>query len=214
MAGSPYSPPSYREMSNCRGGIGPSMASQLSSSELLSITRDATRFFGQRANPTRFKSASEAQAYRKMLMIAAGVNGPRPVASAVITVIQAAVPCRGRSLPVRSLPVRSLPIPSFAEPILAEEEDIEGPDVEEFVEDLSVELVPLPAVPEEVAREARLDAAWTLQTYLAPVPKTSTVPSFGGSTTSGSVDIAPDGFAVAAKPFSVMNPMRALAPTA
>ena len=196
------------------------MASQLSSSELLSITRDATQFFGQRANPRRFKSASEAQAYRKMLMIAAGVNGPRPVASAVITVIQASIsgPCNGRSLPVRSLPVQS---------ILSEEEageDIEVPEVEESVEDLSVELVPLPAIPEEVAREARLDAAWTLQTYGIPVPKISSGPassalgrqgpSFGGTATSGSVDIAPDGFAVAAKPFSVMNPMRALAPTA
>jgi len=201
------------------------MASQLSSSELLSITRDATQFFGQRANPRRFKSASEAQAYRKMLMIAAGVNGPRPVASSVITVIQAAisVSCDVRSLPpVKSLPptVRSLP-PII---IVEDEEDIEGPDVEESMEDLSVELVPLPAVPEEVAREARLDAAWTLQTYGIPAPKISSGPassalgrqgpSFGGTATSGSVDIAPDGFAVAAKPFSVRNPMRALAPTA
>ena len=147
-------------------------------------------------------------------MIAAGVNGPRPVASSVITVIQAAisVSCDVRSLPpVKSLPptVRSLP-PII---IVEDEEDIEGPDVEESVEDLSVELVPLPAVPEEVAREARLDAAWTLQTYGIPVPKSVTGPSFGGS--GGSGDIAPEGtILVSVKPFSVMNPMRASAPTA
>ena len=201
-------------MSNCRGGIGPSATSQLSSSELLAITRDATQFFGQRARPTRFRSASEAQAYRKMLTIAAGVNGPQPVASAVIAAMQAAIsgPCRGRSLPSRSLPpmVRSL-LPII---VVEDEEDIEGPEVGTPDEDISIDIVPAPAIPEEVAREARLDAAWTLQTYGIPVPKISSEPSFGGTATSGSVDIAPDGFAVAAKPFSVMNPMRASAPTA
>jgi len=149
-----------------------------------------------------------------MLTIAAGVNGPRPVASAVITVIQAAIsgPCRVRSLPhVKSLPpmVRSLP-PII---IVEDEEDIEGPEVGTPDEDISIDIVPAPAIPEEVAREARLDAAWTLQTYGIPVPKSVTGPSFGGS--GGSGDIAPEGTVlVSVQPFSVMNPMRASAPTA
>ena len=205
-------------MSNCRGGIGPSTVSQLSSSELLSITRDATQFFGQRARPTRFRSASEAQAYRKMLTIAAGVNGPQPVASAVIAAMQAAIsgPCRVRSLPSRSLLGRSLPPMARSLPpiiVVEDEEDIEGPEVGTPDEDISVDIVPAPAIPEEVAREARLDAAWTLQTYGIPVPKSVTGPSFGGS--GGSGDIAPEGTVlVSVQPFSVMNPMRASAPTA
>ena len=198
-------------MSNCRGGIGPSATSQLSSSEILSITRDATQFFGQRTPPIRFRSASEAQAYRKMLTIGAGVNGPRPVASAVIATVQAAVrPCRLRSLHVKSLSI--VPVLSFVEPIITDvEEDMEGLEVEEPVEDLSVEIMPVPAVSEEVAREARLDAAWTLQTYAAPAPKSVMVPSFGG--TEGSGNLAPDGYVATVKPFSIVNPMRVLAPT-
>jgi hypothetical protein len=215
-------------MSNCRGGIGPSAVSQLSSSELLSITRDATQFFGQRG---RFRSASEAQAYRKMLTIGAGVNGSRPVASAVIATVQAAVrPCRlGRSLIMR----RSVPEqviiqeqgPAIAEVHVNEQEQEQGlammeiqedeytEEVEVPVEDLSIELVPIPAVPDDVAREARLDALWELQTYAAPAPKITTGPSFGGS--SGSGDIAA-GLSVptSVKPFLQMNPMRASGPTA
>ncbi len=194
-------------MSNCRGGIGPSAVSQLSSSELLSITRDASAFFGHRSNPTRFKSASEAQAYRKMLTIGAGVNGPRPVAAAVIASVQAALPCRlGRSLMMH----RRLPVPVQAH-MQEDEEDIEEP--EPFVEDVSIELTPVPAVPEEVAREARLDAAWELHTYAAPAPKATSAPSFGGSVGSGDIAVGLSGPTVA-RSFSQVNPMRASGPTA
>lgn len=214
-------------MSNCRGGIGPSAVSQLSSSELLSITRDASAFFGHRSNPTRFKSASEAQAYRKMLTIGAGVNGPRPVASAVIESVQAALPCRLRRSLLHRNPViiqtQYVQIQSQAENSTAasdvhrqlpelliqaqlqEEEDIEEP--EPFVEDVSIEITPLPAVPEEVAREARLDAAWELHTYAAPAPKATSAPSFGGSVGSGDIAVGLSGPSTA-KSFSQVNPMR------
>jgi hypothetical protein len=196
-------------MSNCRGGIGHSTVSQLSSSELLAITRDATQFFGQRTRPTHFRSASEAQAYRKMLTIAVGVNGPRPVASAVIAAVQAAVPCGGGQRTLPPTAVRVLPTFLVATDEL---EDVEGPEVDTPVEDLSVDIVPVPAVSEEVAREARLDALWELQKYAAPAPKTAAGPSFGGS--AGSGDIAPEGSVSSTlKPFSVSNPMRVLAQT-
>ncbi len=184
-------------MSNCRGGIGPTMQSQLSSSELLSITRDATAFFGRRPQQ-RFRSASEAQAYRKMLTIAAGVNGPGPVSAVVIT-LQTAAAC-------------PRPVTRSVAPII-EERNIETEEYteieEETVEDLSVDIVPVPAVTEAVAREARIDALWELQTYTAPAPKTATAPGFGGSG-SLSGDIA-EGLSgpVTIKPFSQMNPMRA-----
>lgn len=222
-------------MSNCRGGIGPSAVSQLSSSELLSITRDASAFFGHRSNPTRFKSASEAQAYRKMLTIGAGVNGPRPVAAAVIASVQAALPCRlGRSLIHRNPVIiqtqyvqiqsqtqvenstaasdvqRRLPVPVQAH-MQEDEEDIEEP--EPFVEDVSIELTPVPAVPEEVAREARLDAAWELHTYAAPAPKATSAPSFGGYVGYGDIAVGLSGPTVA-RSFSQVNPMRASGPTA
>jgi hypothetical protein len=174
------------------------MQSQLSSSELISITRDATAFFGRRPQQ-RFRSASEAQAYRKMLTIAAGVNGPGPV-SAVITTLQAAAAC-------------PRPVTRSVVPIVEERKiEVEDTEIEEAydpIEDLSVDIVPVPAVTEAVAREARIDALWELQTYTAPAPKTATAPGFGGS--GGlSGDIA-EGLAgpVTVKPFTQVNPMRA-----
>ena len=219
-------------MSNCRGGIGPSAVSQLSSSELLSITRDASAFFGHRSNPTRFKSASEAQAYRKMLTIGAGVNGPRPVASAVIASVQAALPCRLRRSLLHRKPViiqtqyvqiqvepqtqkqsqeentldgsdvyRQLPELVIQEQLQEEEEAPESP-----VEDISIDIVPIPAVPEDVAREARLDAVWEIHTYATPAPK-SAAPGFGGSVGSGDIAVGLSG-PTTVRSFSQANPMK------
>jgi hypothetical protein len=94
--------------------------------------------------------------------------------------------------------------------VMEDEEELEGPDTP--VEDLSVELVPVPAVSEEVAREARLDTLWELQTYTAPAPKTVTGPSFGGSSGSGDLAVGLSGPSTV-KSFTQVNPMRALAPT-
>ncbi len=154
------------------------MQSQLSSSELLSITRDTTAFFGRQPSK-RFRSASEAQAYRKMLTIASGVNGPSPVSS-VITTLQTVAECR--------------------RPLLSIIEDAP-------VEDLSVQIRPVPAVPERIAREARLNAMWELHKYGLPVPKKIATTGFGGSGGSGNIALGLSEPATVT-PFSQLNPMR------
>jgi hypothetical protein len=193
-------------MSSCRGGIGKNATSQLSSSDLLTLTRDTTQFFGQRGR--RFRSASEAQAYRKMLTIASGVNGPWPV-PAPIQSLQAALPCRLRSMPVVEVVQRA--IEPILKPVIESEQEIE-PEPDIPIEDLSLEITPLPAQPPEIVREARLDALWELHTYAAPPKTRAAGPSFGGATVSG--DISIDGSTtITTAPFFCENPMRAAGQT-
>ena len=66
--------------------------------------------------------------------------------------------------------------------------------------------MPIPAVPEDVAREARLDAVWEIHTYATPAPKAA-APGFGGSVGSGDIAAGLSG-PTTVRSFSQANPMK------